>query len=106
MVTELSSGPFIALEIGCHNSNESPYQPFRQLCGPFDPVIFLKFEYRKKNRVKIIFILNLKEIAREIRPKSIRAMFGVSPIKNAVHCTDLAEDCSLEVEYFFKILSQ
>ncbi|XP_055319435.1 nucleoside diphosphate kinase 7 isoform X2 [Sitodiplosis mosellana] len=83
MVTELSSGPFIALEIGCSNSNESPYQPFRQLCGPFDP-----------------------EIAREIRPKTLRAMFGVSPIKNAVHCTDLEEDCLLEVEYFFKILSQ
>ncbi|XP_031630001.1 nucleoside diphosphate kinase 7 [Contarinia nasturtii] len=83
MVTELSSGPFIALEIGCSNPNESPYQSFRQLCGPFDP-----------------------EIAREIRPKTLRAQFGVNVIKNAVHCTDLDDDCLLEVEYFFKILSQ
>lgn len=38
MVTELSSGPFIALEIGDLNPNVHPYQNFRQLCGPFDPV--------------------------------------------------------------------
>lgn len=39
MVSELSSGPFIAVEIGCSNPNESPYHTFRDLCGPFDPVI-------------------------------------------------------------------
>lgn len=38
MVTELSSGPFLAIEIGCANPNQSPYCCFRQLCGPFDPV--------------------------------------------------------------------
>lgn len=40
-----------------------------------------------------------------IRPKTIRARFGVNAVKNAVHCTDLEEDCFLELEYFFKILS-
>lgn len=38
MVTELSSGPFLAIEIGCCNPCQSAYQSFRQLCGPFDPV--------------------------------------------------------------------
>lgn len=50
MVTELSSGPFIALEIGCSNPNESPYQSFRQLCGPYDPVssFYTKFDFKSK----------------------------------------------------------
>lgn len=50
--------------------------------------------------------LIVQDIAREIRPNTIRARFGVNTVKNAVHCTDLEEDCLLEVEYFFKIMSQ
>lgn len=38
MVTELSSGPFLALEIGRTDPNESAYKSFRCLCGPFNPV--------------------------------------------------------------------
>ena len=38
----------------------------RELCGPNDP-----------------------EMARSLRPKSIRALFGKDKAKNAVHCTDL-----------------
>lgn len=38
MVTELSSGPFIALEIGCSDPNKTAYQSFRRFCGPFNPV--------------------------------------------------------------------
>lgn len=38
MVTELSSGPFIAVEIGSSDSNVSAYEELRRLCGPFDPV--------------------------------------------------------------------
>lgn len=41
MVTELSSGPLIAIIIGSCNPQEHAYQSFRQLCGPFDPVIEL-----------------------------------------------------------------
>lgn len=47
---------------------------FRELCGPHDP-----------------------EIARNLRPNTIRARFGVDRVKNAVHCTDLPEDGILEV---------
>lgn len=38
MVTELSSGPFLALEIGRTDANQSAYQSFRHLCGPLNPV--------------------------------------------------------------------
>jgi len=48
----------------------------------------------------------LQEIARHLRPRSLRALFGRTKAQNAVHCTDLAEDGLLEVEYFFRILDQ
>ena len=43
------------------------------------------------------------EIAKSLRPNTIRARFGHNRSLNAVHCTDLAEDGQLEVEYFFSI---
>ncbi len=53
----------------------------RQLVGPHDP-----------------------ELARVLRPHTIRAKHGLDKVMNAVHITDLAEDGQLEVEYFFRIL--
>ncbi|KAA6361716.1 MAG: nucleoside-diphosphate kinase, partial [Streblomastix strix] len=44
-------------------------EEFRDLCGPYDP-----------------------SIAKQLFPKSIRAIFGESIIKNAIHCTDLPDD--------------
>jgi nucleoside-diphosphate kinase len=41
--------------------------------------------------------LFFKEIARHIRPRTLRALYGKDKMKNAVHCTDLAEDATLEV---------
>lgn len=78
MVEELISGPCVAVEISGINAHSK----FRELAGPPDP-----------------------EIARHLRPDTLRAKFGVDKVKNAVHCTDLTEDAPLEVEYFFKILS-
>ncbi|XP_071440956.1 nucleoside diphosphate kinase homolog 7 isoform X2 [Hetaerina americana] len=83
MVGQLISGPCVALEVkhpSCKNQEEI-VNKFRLLVGPSDP-----------------------EIARELRPISLRAKYGVTKVKNAIHCTDLPEDGSLEVEYFFKIL--
>ncbi|KAM4796897.1 nucleoside diphosphate kinase homolog 7 isoform 2-T2 [Rhinophrynus dorsalis] len=77
MLNELCSGPCIALEI---RDADAP-KNFREFCGPADP-----------------------EIARHLRPRTLRARFGKTKIKNAVHCTDLPEDALLEVQYFFKIL--
>lgn len=79
MVEQLASGPCVAIEV----CSESPVQSFRAFCGPPDP-----------------------EVARTIRPNTLRAKFGKSTILNGVHCTDMPEDGALEVEYFFKILPQ
>ena len=77
MVEELTSGPCIAMEI----TGEDAHATFRRLVGPSDP-----------------------EIARQLRPDTLRARYGQDKIKNALHCTDLPDDSVLEVEYFFKIL--
>lgn len=79
MVSELTSGPCIAMEI--KKPGTDIVQAFREFCGPSDA-----------------------QMAQRLRPNSLRARFGVDRIKNAVHCTDLVEDGVLEVEYFFKIL--
>ncbi|XP_069105017.1 nucleoside diphosphate kinase homolog 7-like [Argopecten irradians] len=79
MVNELTSGPCIALEV---RAKDAPVT-FRQMVGPTDP-----------------------EIARHLRPRTLRAKFGTDKIQNAVHCTDLPEDGVLEVEYFFRILNR
>lgn len=76
MVDHMTSGPCIVLEV----RQENAVQSFRELCGPMDP-----------------------EIAKNLRPGTIRARFGLSREVNAVHCSDLEEDGSLEVEYFFSI---
>ena len=42
-------------------------------------------------------VLFFQEIARHLRPRTLRALFGKDKIRNAVHCTDLPEDGILEV---------
>lgn len=79
MVSEMISGPCIAIAIRAQDAPKA----FRDFSGPADP-----------------------EIACHLRPRSLRALYGKTKIKNAVHCTDLPTDGLLEVEYFFKILDQ
>ena len=76
MIEHMTAGPCIVLEV----RQENAVRGFRDFCGPMDP-----------------------EIAKNLRPNTIRAKFGHSRTVNAVHCTDLEEDGSLEVEYFFSI---
>ena len=71
------------------------------------------------------------DIARILRPTTLRAKFGRdkvhcargwvcawdggqavlipqswrSQVRSAVHCTDLDEDCNLEIDYFFRIMT-
>lgn len=78
MVVELSSGTCMALEI---DAGGDPSK-FRAFVGPADP-----------------------EIAKHLRPQTLRAKYGKSKVLNAVHVTDLVDDAPLEVEYFFRILS-
>lgn len=76
-------GLCVALEISKLSDNmEDVHGEFRKLVGPLDP-----------------------DVAKQIRPNTLRARFGVDKFKNAVHCTDLKEDTTLELTYFFKILS-
>lgn len=77
LVEHMASGPCWAIEIKAENS----VQAFRAVCGPHDP-----------------------EVCRTLFPNSIRAQFGVDRVKNAVHCTDLQEESSLESEFFFTLL--
>jgi len=60
---------------------EDVVNKFREFCGPHDP-----------------------ELAKTLRPKTLRAAFGSDRVKNGIHCTDLPEDGVLESEYFFNIL--
>ncbi|CAH1992693.1 unnamed protein product [Acanthoscelides obtectus] len=73
----MTSGPVVAMEL----VGEDAIKRWIDLMGPLDP-----------------------EIARQIRPGSLRAEFGTDKCKSAVHCTDLPEDTVLELEYFFKVL--
>ncbi|KNC50898.1 nucleoside diphosphate kinase [Thecamonas trahens ATCC 50062] len=73
MVEQLTSGPCLALEIRA----ESAVAAFRDFAGPVDP-----------------------QVAAAVRPDTLRARFGVTTVKNAIHCTDLETDGELEVAYF------
>jgi nucleoside-diphosphate kinase len=76
MITQLHSGICLALEV---QGDDDVQTKFRALCGPADV-----------------------SIAKQIRPRTIRAVFGTDKTLNAVHCTDLFEDTLLELEYIFK----
>lgn len=75
----MTTGPCIVMEI----RQENAVQSFRELCGPMDP-----------------------EIAKNLRPKTLRARYGLDRVRNGIHCTDLPEDGTLECEYFFSIQQQ
>lgn len=80
-VEELTTGKSVALQLRFTANPEASVLALRELCGAHDP-----------------------EIAGHLHPTSLRALYGTSKVKNAVHCTDLPEDGPLEVEYFFSIL--
>ncbi|XP_001359648.3 nucleoside diphosphate kinase 7 [Drosophila pseudoobscura] len=81
MVAQLASGVCMCLEIVSADPGKSSYGEFRTFCGPMDP-----------------------EIAKLLRPHTLRAKFGKSKVLNAIHCTDLPDDTNLELQYMFKIL--
>lgn len=80
-VEELASGKCVALQVVHESKPEATVLAMRELCGAHDP-----------------------EIASHLHPHSLRAQYGESKVKNAVHCTDLPEDGPLEVDYFFQLL--
>lgn len=80
MIEHVCSGPIIALMIT--SGSENVVGEFRELCGPLEP-----------------------ELAKILRPKSIRAILGKTLTENAVHCTDLPTDGQLECRYLFETLA-
>lgn len=83
-VTEhMSSGPCLAVEFSSIDASAPAVPTLRDICGPSDP-----------------------ELARILRPNTIRAKFGSTKVRNAVHCTDLPEDGALETQYFFELLQR
>jgi nucleoside-diphosphate kinase len=76
MVNQLQSGACLALEI--QGIDEDVHAKFRAFCGPADP-----------------------KVAKIVRPHTLRALFGIDKVLNAIHCTDLREDNQLELEYIF-----
>lgn len=81
MVAQLASGVCMCLEIASEDPEKNSHQEFRSFCGPMDP-----------------------EIAKLLRPHTLRSKFGSSKVLNGIHCTDLPDDTNLELQYMFKIL--
>ena len=79
LIEHISNGPTLIMEV-CR-IDDCPVTSFRDFCGPYDP-----------------------EIAIHLKPNTLRAKFGEDRVKNAVHCTDLAEDGQMECQYFFEIM--
>lgn len=79
LIEHMSNGPTLILEV-CRN-DDCAVTTFRDFAGPYDP-----------------------EIACHLKPNTLRAKFGEDRVKNAIHCTDLAEDGQLECQYFFSIM--
>ena len=52
--------------------------------------MLLSVKYNKNDFIQ-------QEIARHLRPTTLRALYGKDKAHNAVHCTDLPEDGELEV---------
>lgn len=44
------------------------------------------------------------DMAKELRPNSIRGIFGENSVRTGVHCTDLPEDGPSECRYFFELM--
>ena len=77
LVDELCRGRVVAIEV----CGPDAVRRLREIAGPID-----------------------FSIAKQIRPHTLRAVYGVDSVKNAVHVTDLPEDGVLESEYLFDIL--
>jgi len=76
---DLAAGPAIAMEL----VGEDVAAQFRKFVGPYNP-----------------------EIARLLRPDTLRAKHGKSTVQNAVHCTDLPTDGPLESKFIFHVMQQ
>ena len=79
LVSQMVESPSIFLKL---SGGPGVVEDFREFCGPQDV-----------------------EVAKVLRPKSLRAQFGADRVRNAVHCTDLAADGGLECSYLQHLTS-
>ena len=78
----LLEGPVMAIQIiNKKGSTENVVERFRDFCGPY-----------------------IAEVAQVLEPESLRGKYSWNDAKNAIHCTDLPEDGTLECRYFFNLL--
>ncbi|CAE7769544.1 NME7, partial [Symbiodinium sp. KB8] len=77
MVTSFAQGPCLALEL----SGDGAVRKMREVAGPRDV-----------------------DVARKVRPDTIRAIHGEDTSRCAIHVTDLEEDGPLDCEYLFSLL--
>lgn len=87
MLEHMSSGPCLAVMIikgpsALADTSGFLVDEFREFCGPLNP-----------------------GIAKTLRPKSVRGMYGSSLVLNAVHCTDLPEDGDMECKFMFETMA-
>eukprot|EP00741_Cyanophora_paradoxa_P015084 tig00020848_g14555.t1 len=81
IVDEACTGPLIAVELCGGAAAGDAVRQLRGVVGPREP-----------------------ELAKALRPDTLRARYGRDKVRNAIHCTDLPEDGVLEVEYFWSVL--
>jgi len=79
LVVTMSAAPCVALEL---RGESGVVERLRQLCGPHDV-----------------------DMAKHLRPQSLRARFGIDNAQNGVHATDLEDDAEMEVRYIFEMLN-
>lgn len=78
LVAAMSEAACLALEL---RKESNVVEDLRTLCGPYDV-----------------------DMARHLRPESLRARFGQDNARSGAHCTDLEEDAEREVRYLFELL--
>jgi len=84
----MSSGPCMAVMVsgggggGGRVDQIDTVERFRELAGPLHP-----------------------ELAKILRPDSLRGKFGTTDVLNGLHCTDLPGDGELECKFFFSTLA-
>ena len=78
-IEEVCSGPVLAVMV---SGSSNIVEDFRAFCGPLEP-----------------------ELAKVLRPGSLRARFGINSHRNGVHCTDLPDDGQMETRYIFETLA-
>lgn len=78
LVDTMSAAPCLAMEL---RGEAGVVERFRELCGPYDV-----------------------DMAKHLRPQSLRARFGIDNAQNGVHASDLEDDAEMEVRYVFDLL--